>query len=440
MILIDKLVGEVEQPPLLVAKYFFLLFILSLYIMFATTLKTLAFFTYACLIVFTPEMPSYYTFSINTLGFIVTGFATNVLLHYLNTRPAQQKTLLNRLLVLLVSLSFLTTIRSYLLSVAACWFNALLKEFVEAYPHLCISCMPLKHYSLAVSSGFFSFSAGRLLLFSSPATFNNINPSLWAMIAGFTCISVSVIDSTSHRISCSIIPKDNFGSIMYILKGELGILNLTRFNKSLVEVDWKDKAEEPCSYFPTLLVVLLLALVLEGIKICTAVYRKVVQVHRQATVFPVTAAKMTMKMPRKKTKLHRSESFPTISKPNVENRRRQSLQLPKHPAKTTRSNKIQFLKTTGKQVASIRKKHRIDLELRKLMSLLCMRSVTFITVFVIISTLILSMIFIMHIQERSSSIVLQANSVIGRISVYVINCALVIYDKDILEHIMIMFN
>ena len=68
MILIDKLVGEVEQPPLLVAKYFFLLFILSLYIMFATTLKTLAFFTYACLIVFTPEMPSYYTFSINTLG------------------------------------------------------------------------------------------------------------------------------------------------------------------------------------------------------------------------------------------------------------------------------------------------------------------------------------------------------------------------------------
>ncbi len=131
--------------------------------MYATTLKTLAFFTYACLIVFTPKMPSYYTFSINTLGFTVTGFATYVLLHFLNTRPVQQKNLLNRLLVLLVSLSFLTTIRSYLLSVTACWFNEHLKEFVEAYPGLCISCMPLKHYSLAVSCGFFSFSAGRLL-------------------------------------------------------------------------------------------------------------------------------------------------------------------------------------------------------------------------------------------------------------------------------------
>lgn len=408
--------------------------------MYATTLKTLAFFTYACLIVFTPKMPSYYTFSINTLGFIVTGFATYVLLHFLNTRPVQQKNLLNRLLVLLVSLSFLTTIRSYLLSVTACWFNEHLKEFVEAYPGLCISCMPLKHYSLAVSCGFFSFSAGRLLLFSSPATFNNVNASLWATIAGFTCISVSVIDSTSHRISCSIIPSDNPGTIMYILKAELGILHLTRLNGSLVEINMKEKAEKPCFYFPTLVVVLLLALVLEGIKICIAVYRKVVQVHRQAAVMPVTAAEMKRKIPRKQKKSYRSESLPIISKPNVEIRRRQSLQLPEHPAKMIRSNKTQFLKTTEIQVAPIRKKHRIDLELRKLMSLLCMRSATFLTVFVIMSILVLCMIFIMHIQERSSSIVLQANSVIGRLGYFVINCALVLYDKDILEHIKCMFN
>ena len=411
--------------------------------MYATTLKTLGFLTYACLIVTTPGMPSYYTFSVNTLGFTVTGVATTALLHYLITRPVQQKNLLNRLLILLIMFSFLTTIRSYLLSIPACWFNGQLKEFVNAYPRLCISFMPLKHYSLTLSSGFLAFSSGRLLLFASPATFNNIKPGLWAAIAALTCITVSVVDSVSHSIVCSITPNDYPGGLMFILKYELGILNSSRLNMSNLETGGRDDTEKKCSYFPTLIVLLLLALTLEGIKVCVAVTRQICRVRRHAKTMPGTVAKLQQKTrtPGRSRKLLRSESFPIISKPFVRNRRI-SLQPCGQLTEDNPNIPIEFPKTKGiqKDQKQTCPRKKMNYELRKLLSLLCMRSATFLTVFVLFATFLLSMIFIMHILNWYNSIALVVNTVIVRLGMYTLNVVLMIYDKDILEHTKNILN
>ena len=418
--------------------------------MYATTLKTLAVVTYACLIVFTPEMPSYYTFSINTLGFTVTGFSTLVLLHFLNTRPSQQKNLLNRLLVLLVSLTFIATIRSYLLSVAACWFNEHLKAFVEAYPRLCISCMPLKHYSLAMASGFLAFSGGRLLLFVSPATFNNIKPRLWTAIAGISCVIISVVDSASHTIACSKIPTDANSGAMYILKDELGMANSSLFTDTKPENKLMDDTKTKCAHFPTLPVVLLVAILLEGVKVGIAVYRQVVQVCRNATIHPTSVPEEQPKRVEQRTEsrvgLFRSETFPKISKSSLQNRRKNSLplsQIISHcQTETAISLTVPVKKPDIEQQMLAREKlrKRIRTEVINLLRLLFIRSATFLTGFAVIFLFLLSLIFIMHHQRWKTTASLEANTVIGRIAVYVMNCVLIIYDKDILDHVKFKFN
>jgi len=88
-----------------------------------TLIKVVCLLVYTGLILLVPGMPNIYTFIINSLGFIITMSASVLLFNFLNTRPPAQKNILNRILVLLILILFAQTIRSFLLSFVACFWN-----------------------------------------------------------------------------------------------------------------------------------------------------------------------------------------------------------------------------------------------------------------------------------------------------------------------------
>ena len=88
------------------------------------------------MVVLVPDMPSTYTFVINSLGFIVTMSASVLLMAFLSTRSIPQKNVLNRILVLLTILMVLGSLRHYLMSFIAILRNSELRELVGSYPAL----------------------------------------------------------------------------------------------------------------------------------------------------------------------------------------------------------------------------------------------------------------------------------------------------------------
>ena len=121
--------------------------------MYKTIVKILMTILYIVLVIFVPNMPSHYTFIITTMAYILTISTSSLIIQFLNTRPSVQKTLLNRLLAMLVLIGTLGTTRCFLMSFIACWFNSSLNNFVNNHQYFSTIVLPLNSYSVLVGGG-----------------------------------------------------------------------------------------------------------------------------------------------------------------------------------------------------------------------------------------------------------------------------------------------
>ncbi len=180
-----------------------------------TMLKCFCVSVYFCLIVCVPGMPSYYTFFINILGFIATAFASIFLINFLNTRPTQQKNMLNRILALGVILLLLGATRQLIMSFIACFFLSQITELADTLPFLTIFLLSSRNIFIAALCSMCCLSAGRLLLFTKPVIFISLNSYtgvlliggfLWSIVDGVDGIFGIIVDSKNMRRSFGFLP------------------------------------------------------------------------------------------------------------------------------------------------------------------------------------------------------------------------------------------
>ena len=188
-------------------------------------IKVTCVFAYMCLVAFVPEMPSIYTLCISCLGFCLTISASVILIHFLNTRPPAQKNLLNRILVLLTGVLNLGTVRCFLVSVLAYFWNSELKAVTDAYPAIIAGIFSVRFYTIMEIIVICILSTGRLLLFSNPAIFNNLAPfaTPGAVFAGLLALGISALDMVLLSFMCSENPNT---WMLFIFKSEAGINNI----------------------------------------------------------------------------------------------------------------------------------------------------------------------------------------------------------------------
>lgn len=264
---------------------------------------------YCCVICSVPSMPSYYTFSINTLGFLASCTATGVLIRDLNK---SQNTLSNRIFLLFLLASLLALLRTYFLSVPSCWFNAELTAFLETHQTLCMSLFPFRNITILLTIFVCFLSGSRLLLFASPARFHNANPPKWMALSGGVCITILILDHVYSALHCGMY-KNNFkGSDMVfykILIEEFGLQSNNRSTNSslLEEFDLQSKnrstnssqlmensqeEKELCQTFPTVAILIGIALHLEIIKIMMAVVQEISKKRRLKKICPTTNSRL----------------------------------------------------------------------------------------------------------------------------------------------------
>ena len=245
---------------------------------------------YCCAVVTAPPMPSYYGFAVNTVGFLVTGLATVNLIKDLNKH---QKSPTNRIFLLYLSGSLLLLGRTYILSIPACWFNSTLSTFYRKHPILSISLFSTRPYSLLQVGLGCTLSAARLLLFVSPATFQNAtNRPISMILSGSISILIVVLDYIFSAVHCNIYSKGFEVDKMVmssILREELGIQNVDTNRTCLRTTDDKHQAEEGtesevCKTFPSFAIIIIICLLLEFIKMVIAIKKEMLKLKRKNKV------------------------------------------------------------------------------------------------------------------------------------------------------------
>ena len=139
--------------------------------------KPICIVVYTCLIVYVPLKPSSYTLVINFLVCMVS-------IYFLNTRPLQQKNLLN--ILLMGSLILLSSSSSFISIISYIW-NHELKVFVENYP-TSVYFLSIRFYrfSLLLLVGLLAFiSASRVLLYTRPVVFHVLRSNRMASVAWY---------------------------------------------------------------------------------------------------------------------------------------------------------------------------------------------------------------------------------------------------------------
>ena len=141
--------------------------------------KVLIAISYILWVVLVPRLPNYYTFTVSTIAFILTLLACLSILDFLCTRPIAQKTLLNRILVLVILILGLASTRTYALNFITCWFHPQLIRFVDNHQFFSTVLFPLNSYSVIGSGILVALCSARLLLIAKPVIYHNSNSKLW---------------------------------------------------------------------------------------------------------------------------------------------------------------------------------------------------------------------------------------------------------------------
>ena len=192
-----------------------------------------------------PPFPNYYTFAIDTVGFSTTMIASSLLIHFLNTRPVNQKNLLNRILALGVTVGLLGTVRNYVMAVVTCFFHSELQEFDNKFPALAASFLSMRITGGMEAVLICCLSIGRLLLFATPAVFHNLNPTTGVIAVILGVFAITVVDTAFNWITCYSAVETPISSIILNYQAEMGLspylrelsINNTHLNATEEEIE-----------------------------------------------------------------------------------------------------------------------------------------------------------------------------------------------------------
>ena len=245
--------------------------------MFTNVIKLFCFTGYLSLIVMVPGLPNKYTFVVEFLGFTLTVIASLLILDFLSTRPIVQKNLLNRILILLVITMLLGTTRNFFMTFVTSFFHTDLQLFVDYYPFLALTFLSMRVTGVMECVTGLALSAGRLLLYTNPVLFHNINPTHGLLISIVSMIIVCCFDLTFTWISCyntDDLPDHN---IIINLYSELGLkrpsaeVNITNLEDGKKESNEK---KHICHPIPIVELLLLGAFVSEVVRFMFVLIKK----------------------------------------------------------------------------------------------------------------------------------------------------------------------
>ena len=443
---------------------------------FDAWLKVFLIVAYTCFIAFVPEMPNYYTFMVNCCGFAVTLSATIFLIWFLGTRPPAQRNVLNRIIALYTMALYLGTLRTFVLSVFACFWNTELQEFVETYPMLTTLLLSLR-WSLILSCTFiFAISASRLLLFLKPVVFHRIQPNMGALITSL----VAVLASASDIIYTWAFSTRNVSleksMHMVVFKTEMGIQRKSSENETAncetnSSTTYKTTDNEtPYSFLPWMQILIFGSLILEVTKVVYAFTKEYIKL-KKANQVKTTSEYITTNASTpqehnglkrvkqiqtgKQQELRHSLSLPKIkssSNPKIYTKR---VSLPNLHFEEKKSGKNNFntsasasqvppdivftsqvpsdIVITSKipsEIVSTSLDKKSVKKLKDMVRHLCLRTASLVTVFGLVG--VMSMVVSSFTYTTSSwSVVLQIT--MCRLVSYFLNVLLIFFDKDIFD-------
>ena len=245
---------------------------------FNKSMKLTLLVAYVNIMLSVPPFPNYYTFAIDTIGFLTTMIASSLLIHFLNTRPVNQKNLLNRILAIGVLIGLLGTVRNYVMAVVTCFFHSELQEFDNQFPALTASFLSMRITGLMEAVIICCLSIGRLILFATPVVFHNLNPTTGIIAVGFGVFAIPVVDAAYNWITCYSKVETPISLIILNFQAEMGLssylreLSINNTHLNVTEEEIKDSYI--CHLLPITPVVLLSTILLEIARLVTVLNMK----------------------------------------------------------------------------------------------------------------------------------------------------------------------
>ena len=245
---------------------------------FNKSMKLALLVAYVNIMLSVPPFPNYYTFAIDTIGFSTTMIASSLLIHFLNTRPVNQKNLLNRILALGVIVGLLSTVRNYIMAVVTCFFHSELQEFDNKFPALAASFLSMRITGGMEAVLVCCLSIGRLLLFAVPVVFHNLNPTTGVIAVGLGVFAITVVDTAYNWITCYSVVETPISSIILNFQAEMGLSSYSRvlsFNSTHLNVT-EEEIEDSyvCHPLPITPLFLLSTILLEIARLVIVLYKK----------------------------------------------------------------------------------------------------------------------------------------------------------------------
>ena len=229
--------------------------------------------TYFLFISLVPDSPSYYRLLllVDSVGTLLSLLSLGFLELFLNSRPLNQKNVLNSQLHLIVYFQLAYTIRAWIASAAGSIFHTITTMMLNSYPQVFLALLMPRHYSIALIVAYCSHSISKLILVISPATFQNIRASTGFWFSLLAALLVPLLNMVLYQIKCG-----NEADILFentkIFREELGLTNLVlggaEINVTTAKKggwELKDKVQS-CAGFPTLMVIIISTITLEIIK------------------------------------------------------------------------------------------------------------------------------------------------------------------------------
>ena len=242
---------------------------------YKSSIKLVILVAYLNIILSAPPMPNHYTFAVDTAGFTLTMIAGGLLFHFLNSRPVNQKNLLNRILALFVIVVLISTLRNYTLTVWTCFFHAELQEFVDKYSAFSLSFLPMRFTGVMEAVVVCCLSIGRLILFQTPVVFHNLNPTTGVLISGFWVLAIPVLDMAYNCMTCFGVVENPVSEIVLNFQAETGLsLIFKKLETNTTFLNKEEEMEKTCHTLPTTTILLICPTLLEFVRILGVLIRK----------------------------------------------------------------------------------------------------------------------------------------------------------------------
>ena len=221
----------------------------------------IAYFLFISLV---PGSPSYYRLLVNTVGTLLSLLSLGFLELYLNSRPLDQKNILNSQLNLIVYFQIAFAIREWMGSIAGSMLRNITIMMLNVCPGVLMALLDPRHYSLGLVTAYCTMSVSKILLIIAPVTFQNLNSSKGFWSSLLAALLVPSVERILNLIKCgdfTMKVEDPFYHALMI-RDELGLTNFVFENVTASKEETKS-----CAYFPTLVFVIIVIVTLEMIRL-----------------------------------------------------------------------------------------------------------------------------------------------------------------------------